>query len=126
MSEIIAQIKEFFKVELVSWLIKFFWGILAISLLILFFFLGRLTKFMEMSPTFTFESQEAEDANYEKEKNSLFGKVRTSTIVASKGGKKYYFVWCSGAGNIKESNKRYFDTELLAQKAGYTLANNCK
>jgi len=126
MSEIIAQIREFFKVVLPHLLLKFFWGILVITALILMFFLGRVSKFMEMSPTFTFESKEAEDVNYEKEKNSLFGKVTTSTIVASKGGKKYYFVWCSGAGNIKESNKRYFDTEELAQQAGYTLANNCK
>lgn len=81
---------------------------------------------MEMSPAFTFESKIEEDNNYEKEKDFLFGKISTSTIVASRGGKKYYFVWCSGAGNIKESNKRYFATEDLAQKAGYTLANNCK
>lgn len=52
--------------------------------------------------------------------------VSTSTIVASSGGKKYYFVWCKGVSNLKESNKIYFATEDLAKKAGYTLANNCK
>lgn len=79
-----------------------------------------------MKPAFSFESKVEEDKNYEKEKNILFGKISKGEIVASKNGKKYYFVWCSGAGNIKESNKRYFNTEELAQKAGFTLANNCK
>jgi hypothetical protein len=81
---------------------------------------------MENTPTFTFASAESSDKDFEKEKAELFGKVSTSTIVASSGGKKYYFVWCKGAANLKESKKRYFDTEEAAQKAGYTLANNCK
>lgn len=126
MTEIIAQITKFFKAEVTQYLVKFFWGILAVSLLILAFVLGRVTKFMENSPVFTFESKEQEEIYYEKEKNSLFDKKTTSNIVASKSGKRYYFVWCSGAANIKESNKRYFATEELAQQAGYTLANNCK
>lgn len=96
-------------------------------LLAIFFFLGRVSKFLEQRPIFVFESREEEEQNYVKEKNDLFGvgTVPTSTIVASSGGKKYYFVWCKGAANIKQNKKRYFDTETNAQKAGYTLANNC-
>jgi hypothetical protein len=81
---------------------------------------------MEQAPTFTFASAESEELDFQKQKDELFGKVSTSTIVASSGGKKYYFVWCKGAANLKESKKRYFDTEEAAQKAGYSLANNCR
>jgi hypothetical protein len=123
MRAIIAQIGEYFKVE---FLLRFFWVICVSCLLLLAFFLGRVTKFLENSPTFTFESKEQEEENFQSVKNKLFGAVSTSTIVASKGGKKYYYVWCSGANNIKESNKRYFANEQAAEKAGYSLANNCK
>ncbi len=122
MESIISHFTGKFKL----FLLNFFWGICLILVVILTFFLGRLTKFMESTPAFAFESKEEEMGNYEAEKNRLFGKVSTSTIVASSGGKKYYFVWCKAAGNISESKRRYFDTEELAQRAGYTLAANCK
>lgn len=123
MESILSQIQE--KIN-IGYLLNFFWLILCISLVILAFLLGRVTKFMEDSPAFSFESKEEMDRAYIKEKDDLFGKISTSTIVASSGGKKYYFVWCKGAGNIKPSKKRYFNTEEAAQKAGYTLAANCK
>ncbi len=124
MGSIISRMGELFNPG--GFILKFFLGILVLLLLLLSFFLGRVTKFLEMIPSFTFESKAEEDRNYEQEKNNLFGKISNNTIVASKNGKKYYFVWCSGAGNIKASSKRYFTTEELAQKAGYVLANNCK
>lgn len=124
MDEIIAQISSFFnRSQIIS---KFFWVTLSLLLFVFSFFLGRVSKFLESKPSFTFGSKQEEDSSYEQEKNSLFGKVSKGEIVASKNGKKYYFVWCSGASNIKESNKRYFNSEVLAQKAGYILANNCK
>ncbi len=46
--------------------------------------------------------------------------------VASKSGKKYHLPWCSGAANIKESNKIWFDSKAAAEAAGYTPAANCK
>lgn len=126
MESIISRMLANFKLAGSVYLLKFFWTILLFLLVISSFFLGRLTKFMETRPVFSFESREVEEAVYNKQKDELFGKVSTSTIVASSGGKKYYFVWCRGAANIKESKKRYFATEESAQKAGYTLANNCK
>lgn len=99
---------------------------------------------MENGSAFYFESLEAEQKYQQQivgeEKEKLFSKFQQNTpspslgkegnsakmIVASKGGKKYYFVWCSGAGNIKEANKRYFADEDAAQKAGYTKAASCK
>ncbi len=50
----------------------------------------------------------------------------TSTIVASKSGSRYYFVWCSGATRISEKNKVYFSSKEDAEKKGYTLASGCK
>jgi hypothetical protein len=48
-------------------------------------------------------------------------------VVASKASttKKYHFTYCPGAKQIKETNKLWFDNEILAQQAGYTLAGNC-
>ena len=46
-------------------------------------------------------------------------------VVASKNGSKYHFLWCSGAKQIKEENKIYFNSEEEAVAAGYTLAANC-
>jgi len=50
----------------------------------------------------------------------------TKTIVASKNGTKYHYSWCSGAKSISEANKITFNTKEEAEKAGYTLAGNCK
>lgn len=49
-------------------------------------------------------------------------------VVASKASstKKYHFTWCPGAKQIKEANKLWFETDVAAQKAGYTLAGNCQ
>ncbi len=47
-------------------------------------------------------------------------------VVASKGGTKYHFPWCSGAQRISEGNKVWFNSTDEARKAGYTPATNCK
>ena len=47
-------------------------------------------------------------------------------LVASKGGAKYHFPWCSGAQRIAEQNKIWFNSVEEARKAGYTPASNCK
>lgn len=107
---------------------NFFWLIFSLCLIISAFFLGRITKFMEGRPVFSFESKEAEELVYNEEKEKLFNTkiAPKGNIVASSGGKKYYYVWCKGVANLKESKKIYFDSEALAQKAGYTLAASCK
>jgi hypothetical protein len=55
--------------------------------------------------------------------------VATSTqkgdFVASKRGKRYYPVDCSGAKTLKESNKIYFQTAGEAEQKGYTLSDSC-
>lgn len=47
-------------------------------------------------------------------------------FIASKGGTKYHFPWCSGAQRISEANKIWFTSVEEARKAGYTPASNCK
>ncbi len=51
---------------------------------------------------------------------------RDVRVVASKNSKFYHYTWCSGAKLIKETNKIWFADETVAQKAGYTLAGNCR
>ena len=66
--------------------------------------------------------------------NLIQNKVKTTPtqprdlrVVVSKAStsKKYHFTWCPGAKKIKEANKLWFDNDIAAQKAGYTLASNC-
>ena len=46
--------------------------------------------------------------------------------LASKNGKLYYTVSCSGASRIREENKVWFATSTEAEKAGYSLSVSCK
>jgi len=46
--------------------------------------------------------------------------------VASKNGKAYHLLTCSGAKTISEKNKIYFQTKAEAEAAGYKPAGNCK
>lgn len=117
---------------------NFFLVLVFIISVLTAFFVGRTHKFMENRPAFYFESLEQEEKYQQQvvseEKEKLFSNFsraegaaeKSKMIVASKGGKKYYYVWCSGAGNIKEANKRYFADEAAAEKAGYTKAASCK
>jgi hypothetical protein len=46
--------------------------------------------------------------------------------VASKNGKMYYSLGCSGAKRIKPENEIWFNTEEDAKKSGYTKSTTCK
>lgn len=41
-------------------------------------------------------------------------------FIASKGGTKYHWPWCSYGEKIKETNKIWFNSEAEAQQAGYS------
>ena len=131
MESIITRLSGVFKLgkgweNIGIWVNKSFYFLIVIILLIGAFFIGKLSRFMEAEPVFAFYSKEEEDKNFEAQKDKLFGVMSTKTIVASITGKRYYFVWCKGAANLKESKKIYFDTEAQAQARGYTIAANCK
>jgi hypothetical protein len=46
--------------------------------------------------------------------------------VASKNGKLYYSIGCSGAKRISEKNAIWFASANDAEKAGYSIASSCK
>lgn len=46
--------------------------------------------------------------------------------VASKNGKMYYTLGCSGAKRIKPENEVWFSTEQDAEKSGYIKSSTCK
>ena len=54
------------------------------------------------------------------------GQIDFRVVVSKKStSKKYHFLWCPGAKQIKEENKVFFNSETEAIQAGYTLAGNC-
>jgi len=53
-------------------------------------------------------------------------RVDFRVVVSKKStSKKYHFLWCAGAKQIKEENKVFFNSEKEAISAGYSLAGNC-
>lgn len=91
------------------------------------FALGRLSKLQESKSPIRLESAFTETAaavsvTEAVEKPLLSG----GALVASRGGSKYHFPWCSGAQRISEGNKIWFNSVEEARKAGYTPASNCK
>ena len=46
--------------------------------------------------------------------------------VASKNGKLYYAISCSGAKRISEKNRVWFASASDAEKSGYTPSSSCK
>ena len=46
--------------------------------------------------------------------------------VASKNGKIYYSIGCSGASRIKPENEVWFSTMIDAEKSGFTQSTSCK
>lgn len=56
---------------------------------------------------------------------SVVTSTQKGDFVASKRGKRYYPVDCSGAKTLKETNKIYFQTAAEAEQKGYTLSDSC-
>jgi hypothetical protein len=51
---------------------------------------------------------------------------KTSIVIASKNGTKYYYSHCSGINRIKPENRIYFEDEKEAQSFGLERAANCE
>jgi len=99
------------------------------------FNLGKINALHKTPITITDTGQEANiykaTNKLQSTSNNLKPKKTTpldKRVVASKASttKKYHFTWCPGAKQIKEANKLWFETDVSAQKAGYTLASNCQ
>lgn len=58
--------------------------------------------------------------------NIPFSNAETQGLfVGSVNSDKYHYRWCAGGQRITLENRRYFDTEQQAKKAGYEPASNC-
>ncbi len=51
---------------------------------------------------------------------SVLQKDEKGMFVASRGGKKYHWPWCSWGKNIRPENQIWFNSESEAQAAGYS------
>ena len=54
------------------------------------------------------------------------GLLKEKMYVASKNGKLYYSLGCSGASRIATKNEVWFASKEDAEKSGYTLSTSCK
>lgn len=116
-------------------------GNTALILLILVFVglgsfgLGRLSRVEETQNTNTVldnestlsvkeEIGESEFVKYDIDKISSLPKEKM--YVASKNGKLYYSLGCSGASRIAVKNEIWFASKDDAEKSGYTLSTSCK
>ncbi len=96
------------------------------------FGLGRLSEIQKNKasnlPESVLLASPAKSQNFQN--NNVLSELKPlqegGKVVASKNGSKYHFPWCSGASQIAEKNKIWFDSETEARKAGYLPASNCK
>jgi hypothetical protein len=134
MNSIISQFKEFCNKILCenSFFNKIFWLIFFCCFSISSFFLGRISKIFENIPETSldfFKNPEQQQAVSSFPKENYLTNIPNKngfTIVASKSGKKYHFIWCKSSQGIKPANRIYFKTEEDAKKRGLTLAASCK
>lgn len=105
-----------------------FWAIVIILTASLSFGFGRLSKIEEVREPIKIEKAMVADnmAAIGTVSEEQGNEAPEKPIVASKRGKKYHYIWCSGAKTIKEENKIFFATEAEAERAGYALAANCR
>lgn len=102
---------------------EIFVGLLVVLASTLSYGLGRLTKLEENRPPITITP--VSSSTFETIK--IIDEVSSDTrIVASQKGTKYYFPWCGSSKSIKVENRRYFNSALAAEAAGYTRAGNCQ
>ena len=126
----IVEFNENGEIESFSLLRKLFLSVTIILVATLSFGIGRLSVMGKREPvrieydpeipnqTSTINLQTNQTA-------SVINVVKKDGVVASKNGVRYHYLHCSGAKQIKEENKIFFDTSTAAEAAGFTLASNC-
>jgi hypothetical protein len=102
-----------------AWFRPYFLTIAIALVAVLSFGIGRLTS----------ENKGGVSINYEPESLPQTAPVASvvqagGSVTASSQGTRYYYANCRNT--ISEKNKVSFATALMAEKAGYTLAANCK
>jgi len=121
--KIINKIKGVFIIDRLNIMLLFI--IIGVSLAS--FGLGRLSILNQIDETSLLE-QQANVINTQEYKETLVTEeeIREKRFIASKNGKMYYSLGCSGINRIKIENRVYFNSEIEALKAGYTKSKTCK
>ena len=91
------------------------------------FGLGRISKKESLTNNSEIVIEdEAFDGNIKSGDNSLVNLSTEKRYVASKNGKMYYSLGCSGAKRIKTENEVWFKTREDAEKSGFIFSSTCK
>jgi len=90
------------------------------------FGLGRLSADTSTRVPITIENVFPGESAVAGTNSSSLNEQTSGEVVSSINGTKYHYPWCSGAKNIKEENKIWFNTIEEARSSGYTAAKNCK
>lgn len=106
-------------------------GLVIVSVALIGFGLGRLSKIEEGRTPITVENMgaialQAGGQGGLEAGEAPFIQGGEKLLVASKNGTKYHYTWCPGAVTIKEANKVFFSSKEEAEAAGYAPAANCK
>lgn len=95
------------------------------------FGLGRISIDNGSSENNSIDITEAKNLSKNQDEND--SEILTTQIqstekryVASKNGKMYYSIGCSGAKRIKKENEVWFSSKIDAEKSGYVLSSTCK
>ncbi|MBX4199962.1 hypothetical protein KW790_00665 [Candidatus Parcubacteria bacterium] len=106
---------------------RYFLALVIILLATLSFGLGRLSS-SGTKPPVKIEYEPINDSQgvSATQSASVTASVpsRLGSVYASSKGTRYYYSNCKSP--VSEKNKIFFSTTLEAEKAGYTLAANCK
>ncbi len=139
--ESISNLSEKIKLWAINNHQAIFTTILVVTIGLLGYGLGRLSKIEEYQVPVRFISGQNEpnlasqtasvnliDQSSKPAQNAQKEGITASNeaqLVGSKNGTKYHYLWCSGALRIKDENKVFFANKEEAEQAGYTPAANC-
>ena len=96
---------------------RLFVSLVVILVALLSFGLGRLSGSPRGGVSISYEPESLADSK-------ISTTAGVGEVVVSSQGTRYYYSHCKNS--ISEKNKVVFATALMAEKAGYTLALNCK
>lgn len=107
-----------------------FLGFCIILISIIGFNLGRINALRKTPIKITGEAnvyQATAGNSVLTNKKATPAQPKDPRVVASKASssKKYHYSWCASGKRITQKNQFWFETDVAAQKAGYTLAGNC-
>jgi hypothetical protein len=89
------------------------------------FCLGRISMDSNINKNQTNDKTKIEGSiGNQKDMTTEFSKKKM--YIASKNGKMYYSLGCSGANRIKQENQIWFSTAMEAEKSGYAMSSTCK